>query len=406
MAAHDEAFMGATIEVTVQSLHGIVVNSDIPKGMTAAVTFTGSCENMQVGSSTLCGLTGQLLIESAPLQCSDDPLPGTASQRVTAHWPENQSESKGRPHLTVHLPTKNPALPKAPLSMSNRGSEIVKKLCSQDENDSMSTVSTSPSSSGPSSSDPPFVPPTPRSASAIWSNSGDAMPEIVELTVRLKSSSSSASSSQSSSLSDEQQQHHEGMAYLVMFGHENDHGTYIMDLPVRKIGADHLQPDNDIDFYLSSEARLRIKLEVVRRGDDKTLVPSFAMIPTATTTASTDDERIGRSVRISTTSPELEKQMVGQQKKWRGFDSADVNDNNVVRVKEPMEVHVPEVLPYDDDYTDEDATSFCSGLWNWETVFQTLANVVRCDSSAAAPIPRHSAYSVGSTIATRESMDW
>jgi hypothetical protein len=143
------------VEVTVQRLDGILWVDDADNKndtrrhhhhhhhqklfklphLTATVSFAGSADDMQIGSSTVCGLTGQLLVESAPLIRQSSPssspddgdlslIPPAADERhadrqqpaknhesgrapavwLTAEWPEQQDATqrphKSQPHVT------------------------------------------------------------------------------------------------------------------------------------------------------------------------------------------------------------------------------------------------------------------------------------------------------------------
>ena len=259
---------GPRVEVTVKSLEGIAFSAQQPQTngrappipfVTATVTFSGSQTEMQVGSSSVCALTGQLMVESDPIHMTD--RYGTCKDDqcwLKAEWQEETMSLAGvaaQPHLIMPLPSRDPRIPKAPLSRSNRDSRIVREattLPSLDFSDTCSTSSTlSNNSSSPSK---PFSPG--RGSSAIWSNSGEAMPEIIELYIRLRSE-------------DEGNCEHlwQGVAYLVVYGTEDDRGTYTMDLPVRRPAyIDEMDQrgkgSNENSVKLSSKARVSVKVKV------------------------------------------------------------------------------------------------------------------------------------------------
>ena len=319
---------GTTIEVTIQSLNGVQINPSIDfSNITAMVTFTGSCSNMQVGSSTLCAKTGQLLIESAPLAVDTS---GPISI-ATAQWPEElYSPSRRPPHLTVQVPHRDPNLPRAPLAKSNRGSKIVQKVL-----ESPSAIRT-----------PQHERTT--SNTALWSEDEEVLPEIVELTVRVH---------------DEQ-----GMAYLVLFGHDNDHGTYIMDLPVR--------PLQTVD--LLRQARLRVHVKVFREHRDA--MPRLA----STTSFSSSEEGVTQSA--------MQKSMASLKRSCEQ-QQGDVNQ----MVDEDSEESGIEIRVgrYEE-------SADC--MWNWSKFVRALEQVVQCNGVTPAGLAVDGGASVGSSIATPESL--
>jgi hypothetical protein len=340
------------VEVTVQRLDGVAWldassggNSNNTKQqwlphVTATVSFSGSAEDMQIGSSTVCGLTGQLLVESAPIRldstCAsfpssspDDPLilPEHKAKNavwLTAEWPEDDvnvttttvgttqpqhptvtdsttsstitsstTMGKVQPHVRMPLPgvQADPRLPKPCLVQSNRGSKIVKQESNSNghhkktnSNAGLETAATcitdftSFSSEGEGryrGTTPPLSPSLSsassgqelvlnhqtttstsitgmekllnnqhqqhhnksddaaqiaiamaRGDSAFWSHSGNAMPEILELYIRLRCHDSSQDFA--SGCTDLW----EGVSFLVLFGQEDDKGSHIVDLPV------------------------------------------------------------------------------------------------------------------------------------------------------------------------------
>ena len=119
--------MEDSIELTLQSVHGIVWNplgkyaSSEVMPMKACVSFSGSAPNMKVSSFNMCPRTGNLVVESNDLVCCDDdqtcskmsamfedPLEGKRSQRRlgsshSASTSSITSNSSYRPHLQFQL---------------------------------------------------------------------------------------------------------------------------------------------------------------------------------------------------------------------------------------------------------------------------------------------------------------
>ena len=115
---------GPRIEVTVQSLHGIVsnksrdelgqTNATVPH-VTATIAFSGSASDMQVGSSTLCGTTGQLVIESKAAIIDPAAQQTQNLCGLTTEWRDERPSANCRPHLTVALQECDPKAYKIPL---------------------------------------------------------------------------------------------------------------------------------------------------------------------------------------------------------------------------------------------------------------------------------------------------
>lgn len=80
------AVPGKQIEVTLQAIHGIVSESDI-SDVTATVAFTGSASSMQISSFSMCGRTGNLVIESKALEAVADEC-----QALTGASPKENSQ--------------------------------------------------------------------------------------------------------------------------------------------------------------------------------------------------------------------------------------------------------------------------------------------------------------------------
>jgi len=371
----------------VKSLEGIAFSSKPQSNgrdrpipfVTATVTFSGSQTEMQVGSSSVCGLTGQLMVESEPIHITDRYGTYRESQCwLKAEWQED-TLSAGvavQPHLIMPLPSRDPRIPKAPLTKSNRDSRIVKEtLPGLDVSDTCSTSSTLTESSKVLSPG--------RGSSAIWSNSGEAMPEIIELYIRLRSE-------------DEGNCEHlwQGVAYLVVYGTEEDRGTYTMDLPVRRPAyIDEMdrrgKGSDEPSLKLTSKARVNVKVKVVppkKRKRAKSIDMSFAESDSSGET----DMIYSRSMLEEKLEPLLEK--IKQNEKlalqhWRNQ-------------KRAMDVNVPN----DNCCERRQNEVFCQGLFNWNQMVKALTSAVRrCDDGTG--VAAGSAASIGSSIATRDSLN-
>jgi hypothetical protein len=351
--------------------------------VTATVIFSGSAANMEVSSSTLCSLTERLMIEAEPIRIDSCRSP------LTVEWSQKVLDKKGSlPHLTCQLPFRDPDLPKAPLSRSNRDSQIVKEFPSLDDLDetgTQSTVTDATESTCGSGSTPrrrleqTAISPARSTSSALWSSSGAAMPEIIELTTRLNVRGEDFTESQ------------KGVAFLVVFGH-NDRGSYICDLPVRQ-SKESAQQKTSSHVYLSEEARLRVKVKVTPQRRRRPMVTD--LVPSSSKSTSSQSSRgsenlVSRSV--------LEEQIAPLMERIRKNEELALEHRE--KLKRAMDVHVP---LHNGVAIEEEKSPFCAGSWNWRNVLQTLASAVaHCDGGSAVGVA-FPGDSDASTIATRES---
>jgi hypothetical protein len=221
------------IEVTVQCVSNISTDDEaMDSNLRAAVAFAGSSPDMQVGSSKLCSLSGLVVFESEPAKENE------------AEWVETLDEDgRPRPHLTAST-SLNDFEDKKRLLIANRdASEFVEQ-----QRDIA-----------------PFQ--SPINSTSFWSD--DACPEIVEFKVRFGEC--------------------EGLAFLVFFGHQDDLGTTILDLPIRKPVGSY-----DGDNVFTDQSRLRVKVTVVD--------PTRPMISLAAAAAAAADDSVPPQVATCTMS--------------------------------------------------------------------------------------------------------
>ena len=393
-------FGGTRIEVTIQSLEGVRLNRQFSNGqqqeedeVKASVAFTGSATNMEVGSSSVCASTGQLLVESSPLTVSET-VDKEKSPLLTIEWPgfHMPGQAKPLPHLAVQVPYRDPTLPKLPLSKSNRGSRIVKEIPILDELATNSTASCSTKSDGSmplvepeepelSSSPSRLHKPEPlvrmRSGSVIWSNSGAAaMPEIVELTVRVQKGCRLCC---------------EGMAYLVLFAHEDDYGTCWMDLPIQPLGGKKHESSSDLSFSPAAHLRVKIKVFPETKQPDLTAATVSSSMSSSSSTEIISNIKYSKSLLEAQFAPLLEKIRENQELAEKFLEAQ----------RNAMEIHVP------GDNEAPAGASGCRMKWSWRKVVRTLKHAMSCHGgspSGAIGIPG-SSISVGSSIVTSDSMD-
>lgn len=357
MSSGDHADDAWRVEITVKGLTGVALTEDDGEGVphyTVGVSFSGSSSHMQVMSSTVCGRTGQLMVESLPMT-----LDRTTPGRLKADW-EEQSNVEN-PHVSVALP-RTDAHGKAPLTKSNRDSIIIREL--DDEEDRyMDITSTKRDGRG-------------GTGSAIWSNSGAALPEIVELSVRIRAESG---------FEEEQS----GTAYFVVMGHEQDKGSYIMELPVKRPFSETPHPS----VLLTDEARLRIRVRVTPPPTESKKVRSISTTSTASTQSS--DESSIKRAELPCTRSQLEEQVGPLLQKLQENEQAAYEMREAQRRAIDVEIHEANVY---------ETGMFCSSLWNLRSIVKTLSSAVRrCETGSVVVMASDS--SVDSSIATRESLN-
>ena len=317
---------GPLVEVTLQSISGLTCHlqtleqvvspneeagsgqvedretssfSRIPS-VTAAVAFSGSAKDMQVGSSCLCARTGNVLVESQvahspPSRALDDPnncplvaeWHGNEGSSLASQHPVSPTSSSSqyqKPHLTIRLPKRDPKLPSVPLTRMNRDCHVVHSESytssmmppSLDESDISSHHHQEQGFVGEETNSKTLDDGSDvRGASIVWSASGAGMPEIIELHVSLivdaddvvlSGEEDSPRHSGSSNKWNMQQTTYEvGVAYLVFFG--SDAGTTVLDLPIKKHLAQHtLSAQINPGVTVDDDAFLRVTVNVVPHG--------------------------------------------------------------------------------------------------------------------------------------------
>mmetsp|Transcript_7177 Transcript_7177/g.10922 ORF Transcript_7177/g.10922 Transcript_7177/m.10922 type:complete len:410 (+) Transcript_7177:82-1311(+) len=297
------------VKVTLQSIQGISwkpandeYESKTPN-VTAAVSFSGSMSDMQVGSSCVCPRSGNLLVESqsvtklSPLQSGRNGTSKDVSLVANFDAPEGRNALK-KPHLTLRLPVRDPDL-NVSIESLNRDCKILDRpnhptecMPSLDESDLSSQSSMNKGLFDENDAERSDV----RGGSLIWSASGTGMPEIIELNIALtvedemeekelptgpeslpspstlswRSISFRSNVNERKEVETRQNKTREGIAYLVFFGH--DQGTLTMDLPVKQRPGSKSQNDADQDdsgIILEDDASIRVKIVIFPSGKDE-----------------------------------------------------------------------------------------------------------------------------------------
>jgi hypothetical protein len=261
---------GPLVEVTLQSLCGLSCQSpgtQIPT-ITAAVGFAGSASDMQVSSSFLSS-SGNVVVESSPAILPRE-VENQSSCPLLVEWRESErslnqsfsstasSQAPQQPHLTIRLPERDAKLPSVPLSKMNRDCNIVEdpQPPSLDESDTSSQTAQQQLELEAHKSDI-------RGASVVWSASGAAMPDIIELHVSLIMDKDRKDNDDY-----KQTTYPVGIAYLVFFG--SDTGTTVLDLPIKQQSA----AKTFADVSLDDDAFLRVRVNVMSSGAEKSPSPN------------------------------------------------------------------------------------------------------------------------------------
>mmetsp|Transcript_20826 Transcript_20826/g.28950 ORF Transcript_20826/g.28950 Transcript_20826/m.28950 type:complete len:410 (+) Transcript_20826:71-1300(+) len=297
------------VKVTLQSIQGISwkpaseeYESKTPN-VTAAVSFSGSMSDMQVGSSCVCPRSGNLLVESqsvtklSPLQSGKSGTSKDVSLVANFDVPEGRNALK-KPHLTLRLPVRDPDL-NVPLESLNRDCKILDQPNHQTEGmpslDESDLSGESIMNNGLLEVDDEARSDV-RGGSLVWSASGTGMPEIIELNIALmveeeieekelptdryslpspsraswRSTSFRSNANERTKVQTQESKTREGIAYLVFFGH--DKGTLTMDLPVKQRLGSKLTNDTEQDkseIILEDDASIRVKVVVFPSGKDE-----------------------------------------------------------------------------------------------------------------------------------------
>jgi hypothetical protein len=224
-----------------------------------------------------------------------------------------------------------------------------------------------------------------RGASVVWSASGAAMPEIIELHVSLKfmdadhhADEKEADSHSEYKIPQQQTTYQVGIAYLVFFG--SDDGTTVLDLPIKKQLADHSSfAHTAVTMTLDDDAFLRVCVTIRANGQKQVNSPSPPSLPY------TND--------VKALEPILQQLRIAHddhQRELRRHKLQQANKEKAVQDgKLEMEVEQPQGF-------------FCSGDLGVLDILKSLSNTIRqCDDGEGI---LHRSDSMGSTIVTSASL--
>eukprot|EP00977_Amphora_coffeiformis_P024097 scaffold15076_cov155-Amphora_coffeaeformis.AAC.1 len=389
------------IEVLVKSLDGICIENEsncrpsLP-WVTATVAFSGSASDMEVGSSSVCGITGQLMVQSEPVIISCPDMM-SKSPKLCAQWMEEKRNGTTQPHLTMQFSNVGKDVPTKSLQEGNRGATFVKQGLESSRTSSTVSETTASSSLHNDTLEDPNEEEDYNSRSGVWSDSGDTMPEIIEMYVRLR--------------------HHEdgvetalwdGVAFLVVYGHEDDSGTHLLELPIRKAAAERRigsRVGSTISNDSSSSSRRSSRM---RLSGDAKLTVQVKVTPCRPTPSITVASSIVASgsplcPEVVLSQSAIEDQLKPLLEKLR--QSEEFAKKLCENQKRAMDVKVPGLSPDEPlprPPPSADSSCYVPILSEWMSFFTRLASMTaRCEMA-------HDGDSVNrdenSTIATRDSI--
>ena len=392
---------GGRIEVLIKSLDGIRIENESKKRpslpwVTATVAFSGSASDMEVGSSSLCGITGQLIVESEPVVISSPDM-FSKSPKLSAHWIEERRNGTTQPDLIMRFSNAGRERSGKSLQKGNRGAKFVKQGLESSQTPSTFSETTASSSSHRDTFESSNEDEECDSHSGVWSDSGDTMPDIVEMFVRLRHNEDG----EETALCD-------GVAFLVVYGHEDDSGTHLLELPIRKVAVDKRKGSRfgstkgtnsssssrrSSRMSLSEDASLTVQVKVTpcRPTPSITVAPSIV----ASRTASCPQVVRSQSAIEDELKPLLEKLR----------QSEELAKKLCENQKRAMDVKVPSLLPDEPlPRPPPSLDSFCYVpiLSEWTSFLTRMASMTaRCDTGHDGD---SDSRNENSTIATRDSI--
>ena len=393
---------GGRIEVLIKSLDGICIDNetnDRPSlpWVTATVAFSGSASDMEVGSSSVCGVTGQLIVESEPVMISSpDMLLSRKSPKLAAHWMEEKRNGTTQPHLTMPFSSFGKEGPVKSLQKGNRGAKFVKQGLEISQTSSTVSETTASSSSQQDTLDDPDEDEESQSRAGAWSDSGATMPEIIEMYVRLRHDEDGSETAL-----------WDGAAFLVVYGHEEDSGTHLLEIPIRKSSVDRRNASHSPSTISTSSLSSSRRNTRMRLSGDACLTIQVKVtpcrptpsIPVASSIVASGSASCPEVVALSQSAMEAELEPLLQKLRQSERLAKKLCENQ----KRAMNVNVPTLSP--------DAPlprpppsyeSFCYVpiLSEWTSFWARIGSMnVNCDTVDADSVNRDE----NSTIATRDS---
>lgn len=375
-----ESFPTVDIDLTLESIEGIEWNAeadnedDFPK-LKASVSFAGSPRNMRVSSFTMCGRTGNLVIESGALEVKKKVRNGRCSlgadfgntnvdfRRNQSSLTESSWASTSLPHLRLDSSLKSSAT-ESTESMSieeaNRESSILP--------DGTICVESNPGievdASG-SVDDSHLI----MEGSLEWERCSSSRPDVVDINVSIQSEANEIVS--------------EGVAHLVLYGMKSDSAVTTLDLRLKEKNILNLSIPEGSAFSMDSEKSL------VSFG-------SNAFIRVQLTTIADKVESLDESIGSRTSSMQASKVHIGNLKE-RMSEPDLLKRAREQAAKDANPSMAPGVIP-------EESSSggfFCTGF----DLTQSLYHAFGFDKESPK-MSNHlrSNMTFDSTIITRESL--
>ncbi|KAL3944952.1 MAG: hypothetical protein SGBAC_000986 [Bacillariaceae sp.] len=293
-----ESFPTVDIDLTLESIEGIEWHSeadnwdDIPK-LKASVSFAGSPRNMRVSSFTMCGRTGNLVVESGSLEVKQTMSNGRFSMgadfgntnvdfsRNQSSLTESSSASTSLPHLRLDSSLKSLATAStSSMSIEEANREFSTlpngRICVDSnpgiEVDACGTVDASQLL---------------MEESLEWERYSSNRPDVVDINISLQS--------------EENEIVAEGVAHLVLYGMPGDSAVTILDLRLKEKNILNLSIPEGSAFSTDSE-------------DSSILFGANASIRVQLTTIADNVESLDESIGSRTSSIQTGKVHIGNLK--------------------------------------------------------------------------------------------
>lgn len=379
---HSESFPTVDIDLTLESIEGIEWHAetdnfqdDFPK-LKASVSFSGSPRNMRISSFTMCGRTGNLVVESGALEMKNKVSNGTYELAadfadINLELSRDQSSltqssswaSSSLPHLRLDSSLKSLAT-QSTASMSieeaNRESSILPdgKICVE------SNPGIEVDASG-SVEDASMM----MEENLEWERCCSNRPDVVDINVSIQTEENEIVS--------------EGVAHLVLYGMQSDSAVTTLDL--------RLQEKNILNLSIPEGSALSM--------DSESFFISFgsnASIRVQLTTIADQVESLDESIGSRTSSLQAGKVHIGNLKE-RMSEPDLLQRARELAVEDANPSMAPGVTP-------QKASSsgfFCNGFDLTQSLYQTFGFD---NESPKTSNHLRSNVTFDSTIITRESL--
>lgn len=251
------------IDLTLQSVDGIIWHSE--KGDTgvpalrATVSFAGSPRNMQVSSFTMCGKTGNLVVESNQLEikksdCGNYPMFASFGENKVDEFARKQSSFSTTSSSSISLPHL-----RLDSSVKSLGTASTASMSIEEANresfflpDGRLLLESNPgvevSANGEADDSKLVV-----EQNLEWQVNSSDRPDVIELNLSLQTEDNQISK--------------EGVAHLVLYGMQEESAVTTLDLRLKE--KNHSNPEGVLDhpesnsFSFSPHAYIRVQLTTI-----------------------------------------------------------------------------------------------------------------------------------------------